>query len=207
MVAIRQPGARLLAAGLLLGLLLGCDNGAEELNSERIERLFGSYRVDVLEQSAHHRLANLHSIHDSTPICRTLAIVRYHRPVAAELRDAHQEILAGGSIGATLQNRGWRVKKLNQQLGDIVAPASAERLRTLMQISLPQTLALHAYQLNAVRDGAEYEYATIIELHHPDYLSAEALHALYDDQPAISLSAEKLMEIRDLARSSMHNPP
>ncbi len=186
--------------------MLGSGSGAEELNSERIERLFGNYRISVLEQTALRRLSNLHSVHDSQTTCRTLAMVQYHSPVPETLREAHREILAGGSIGATLKNHGWRVRKLNQYVGDIEAPADAGRLSALMRIPVPRTLALHAYQLNAVNDGGEYAYATIVELHHPDYLSVDALRELYGSHPVTPLAAGRLEEIRDLARSSMANP-
>ena len=208
LTAIRQKRAPALAVSLLIGLMLGNGSGAEELNSERIERLFGNYRISVLEQTARGRLSNLHSIHDSLVTCRTLATVQYHSPVPAVLRDAHREILAGGSIGATLKNHGWQVRKLTQYVGDIEAPADARRLSTLMRIPVPRTLALHAYQLNAVDDdGGEYAYATIVELHHPDYLSVEALRELYGSHPVAPLAAGKLEEIRDLAKSSMTDSP
>ena len=204
---MRLNRAPTLAVSLLIGLMFGNGSGAEELNSERIERLFGNYRISVLEQTALKRLSNLHSVHDSLATCRTLAMVQYHSPVPAALTDAHREILAGGSIGATLKSHGWRVRKLTQYIGDIEAPADAERLSALMRIPVPQTLALHAYQLDAVGDGGEYAYATIVELHHPDYLSVDALRRIYDNHPTAPLTADRLEEIRDLARSSMGRAP
>src|SRR5690606_34722880 len=49
----------------------------ELLNSERIERRFGSYGIDVLQSDGRYRVSNLYSVHDGAKICRTFAVVAY----------------------------------------------------------------------------------------------------------------------------------
>jgi hypothetical protein len=50
-----------------------------------------------------------------------------------------------------------------------------------MQIGLPQKLATHVYLLVIRKHKKSYSYATITELHHPDYLSAEVLKESYGE--------------------------
>ena len=45
------------------------------LNSERIERKFGSYGIDVLRNDDAVRMSNLYSLRDGEKICRTFAVV------------------------------------------------------------------------------------------------------------------------------------
>lgn len=199
----RRRKALQIRAGLLFGLMLGGACGAQELNSERIERLFGNYHIDALEQSSQLRIANLYSIKDELAISRTLAIVRYKLPVAKPLRGAHQEIVSGASIGAILQGNGWKIRKINLHMGEFNATAKARRVASLMRITLPTALAFHVYQLHAVGQAGEFEYATIIELHHPDYLTAAALRTIYDALPAKMLTADEFKEIKDVTQRSI----
>ena len=48
-------------------------------------------------------------------------------------------------------------------------------------------LAIHVYQLVLVRAGVAQEYATILEAHHPEYLSVAELRDLfeYENHPAL----------------------
>jgi hypothetical protein len=50
-----------------------------------------------------------------------------------------------------------------------------------MRLSLPQNLATHVYLFVVRKDKRSYSYATIVELHHPDYLSAENLTDTYGE--------------------------
>ena len=60
-------------------------------------------------------------------------------------------------------------------------PAKYGLLSELMQIDLPQYLAAHVY-LFVIRKGKNsYRYATITELHHPDYLSGADLKRIYGE--------------------------
>ena len=181
-------------AGLMLSILLCQSGNAQELNSERIERLFGSYGIAVLEQDERTRLSSLYSHDDTSAVCRTLAFVQYAEPVSAALLDAHREIVSGGSIGATLKRSGWRVSKTNRHIGNFTATAG--RVAQLMELRLPQTLALHIYDLTAVRNGREHKYATVVELHHPDYLSVDALYDLYNDLARSPMTVDELRAVR-----------
>lgn len=166
------------AAALAIGALGASLAPAQILNSERIEQTFGSYGVEVLFNGDGLRLSNLYSDDGSGRVMRTFAIVSLPSRIEPVFATEHRAILDGGSIGATLQAAGWRVIKRNLVIdAGPVPPALAER----MGIDASSEVAAHAYRLEIERDGQRYDYATLIELHHPDYLSRAQLAAIYTD--------------------------
>lgn len=160
----------------------------ELLNSERIEATFGSYAIDVLEASPQLRVSSLQSLQTSGPVCRTFAVVRYPDAIAPALADAHAAIANGGSIGAVFTASGWTVTKTHLYYGVLSAGSRAARL---MAIPTGTALAAHVYLLEVVKDGGKFPYATIAELHHPDYLTVEALRRIYG--PADAAGNEPLL--------------
>ena len=48
-----------------------------------------------------------------------------------------------------------------------------------MYVEPPVTLALHIYKLSIEKDGDVLDYATISEMHHPDYLSENEIRASF----------------------------
>jgi hypothetical protein len=148
----------------------------ELLNSERIERTFGNYGIQVLESDAMFRVSNLYSAEGGTNICRTFAIVRYPDTIAPAFATEHAAILVGGSIGAVFAANGWTVQKFHRHYGHV--PATA-KVAELMHIAPETALALHVYALDVVKGGARFHYAAIVEVHHPAYLTADDLPAIY----------------------------
>ena len=148
----------------------------ELLNSERIAASLGSYGVEVLAQDAQVRVSNLFSGTQAERICRTFAVVRYPRRVDPAITSEHAQIVAGGSIGAVFSAHGWQVRKTHLHYGERAAPA---QLAALMHIDVGTLLAEHVYALDLVKDGRTIEYATLAEIHHPDYLLPEELAAIY----------------------------
>lgn len=177
---------RLLAGALLLLMVAwGCataplaDPSRTLLNSERIEARFGSYGIEVLEDSDTLRVSNLYSVEDRGPVGRTFAVVRYAQPLDTRIAEEHATITAGGSIGAVFTAAGWRVEKRHRYVGEIPSEDSFDRVRALMGPLRTPTLAVHVYDLVLERPGASVVYATLAEVHHPDYLTAEALQRIY----------------------------
>ncbi len=146
------------------------------LNSERIEQRFGSYGIDVLESGSEYRVSNLYSLDGSRRICRTFAVVRYPERVDPAFAAAHRAILAGGSIGAVLTAAGWHVEKRNLAFDSLSA---GERVAKLMGIPAHTLLATHVYVLDIVKGTQRFQYAAIVEIHHPGYLSVEDLASIY----------------------------
>lgn len=148
----------------------------ELLNSERIERTFGSYGIEVLESSARLRVSSLYSGQGESRVCRTFAVVRYPEPVDPRIAAEHALILGGASIGSTFTGRGWAVVKTHSYFGEINASA---RLKKLMGGIDELRLAVDVYALDVVKSGVRLRYATIAEVHHPDYLRLADLVRIY----------------------------
>jgi hypothetical protein len=153
------------------------ETGARQLlNSERIAARFGNYGIEVLASDTRERVSNLYSEANGQRTCRTFAVVRYPAAIDPALAAEHAEIVRGGSIGAVFAAHGWRVDKTNLRYFEVDAPG---RVAALMHVAPGRRLAAHAYELDVVKDGRSFEYALLVEIHHPDYLQREDLPAIY----------------------------
>jgi len=157
---------------------------AQVLNSERIEQTFGSYGIEVIASDTSVRVSNLYSLHAGQKFTRSLAIVGYPERVDAAFSAEHAAILAGGSIGASFQAAGWEVVKTEHQYFDIEAGGA---MAVAMQIAEGSPVAAHAYRLSIAQGPQDFDYALIIEIHHPDYLDRAALVAIYGEPVASKL--------------------
>ncbi len=191
----RYPDIRagLLAAVLALATVLpGC--GGTPLNSDRIRATYGSYTITVLDQDRRWRVSSLASLHDGRPVTRTLALVRFENPGLRALAREDRRIRAGASIGSTFREFGWSIDKPTIFLDNVALHGEAQALASLMDIRLPATLAVHAYRFNVRSRYGAFTYATIIELHHPDYLDVEQLAELHAFRPGSGgADGEKLL--------------
>ena len=146
------------------------------LNSERILQRFGSYNIEILEASGSRRISNLFSEEQGRAITRSFAIVEFEDAAERVLSSEHEAILAGESIGETLVSRGWSVEKSNRYFG--ILP-STPRLNALMGLDSDAVLGVHVYWLYATRSDEKHLYATVAEVHHPDYLRLDDLIEIY----------------------------
>lgn len=142
-----------------------------KLNSEVIAATFGSYGVEVIHENNESRLSNLYS---DDKVMRTCAIVDYAIPIPASLIKAHEEIVAGGSIGATLKKHGFALTKKPLYFGEI---RLTDSLRAAMKVA-NETAAVHIYELFV----GETRYCIITEIHSPVYLNTHGLKLLYPDE-------------------------
>jgi hypothetical protein len=153
--------------------------GRELLNSERIERRFGSYGVEVLESDACARVSNLWSGGPGDRVGRTFAVVSFAAAADPRVAAEHREIVAGGSIGAVFRRHGWEVARRHRLLGERPPPRPGDRLLRLMRLGGDAPLAFEVYTLVVSRDGERLDYATIAEVHHPEHLRLADLRELY----------------------------
>ena len=156
------------------------------LNSERIAARFGNYGIEVLASDSRERVSNLYSEANGARTCRTFAVVRYPAAIDPALAAEHDEIVRGGSIGAVFAAHGWQVVKTNLRYFEIDAP---ERVASLMRVTTGTRLAAHAYELDVAKDGQTFQYALLVEIHHPDYLKRDDLRAIYGPADATSREA------------------
>jgi len=170
--------------GLLLAVawaLASCTASNPLLNSERIERAFGNYGVDIIESDAQRRVTSLFSSNNGLKVTRTYAVVDFNRVHGDSLAREHALIEAGQSIGTTFRDADWSINKQHLFIGELAVPATYRTIANLMQIKLPEMLATHVYLFVVAKDERSYTYATITEVHHPAYLAADDLKRLYGE--------------------------
>jgi hypothetical protein len=169
-------------SALLLTLIVGAAS-AQILNSERIEQTFGSYGILAFPGDKRLRVSFLYSSHGDRDVWRTVAMLRYPSEVDPAFADEHAAILAGGSIGQVFKAAGWDVLKHNVEIRMFPAHPGVAHY---MEIDANTPLAMHSYRLDISRAGETFEYVTIIEMHHPDYLTMPDLREIYGSVPAPS---------------------
>ncbi len=184
---------------VLAAVISACAAEPVLLNSERIEKRFSSYGVDVLASKAGLRRSSLFSMNDDKRVCRTYAVVQFADPLGEHCGDAHAKVLAGNSIGAIFRSHGWNVHKQTLHIGSLELPPGNQVIPRLMHIDAPCKLALHVYQLLLAKDAQVLEYATILETHHPDYLSESDLYELYEYDTIAALPEIAAREFAALA--------
>ena len=189
-----------LAPAVLAAALSACATETVLLNSERIERRFGSYGIDVLASEAGLRRSSLYSVEDGNRVGRTYAIVRFIDEPDSSINTEHAKVLAGNSLGAVFRANGWNIHKQTLHIGTVDFDTGSTDVLELMALESPQTLALHVYQLLLARGDRIFEYATIIEVHHPEYLTEADLLRIYSYDQSESLSAGSLLELEALVR-------
>jgi hypothetical protein len=174
-----RASRRILIAASILILLPACSGGPDLLNSERIERRFGSYGVEVVEAGERRRVSSLYSIDDSGQTCRTFAIVDFNMPVDHRIASEHAAIIGGGSIGEVFRDSGWTIVKTTLDLDEVPAGDGAFDIAARMNIDSGAVVARQRYRFDVVKGGERIPYATISETHHPDYLRLPLLRAIY----------------------------
>jgi len=165
---------------VLAAILSACATESVNLNSERIEKRFGSYGIEVLASEAGMRRSSLFSFDGDTATCRTYAVVQFVEQLDERYNDAHSKVLAGDSIGATFKEDGWDVGKKTIYVGAVRLPERRTSVGDLMTLTGAHDIALHVYQLVLTREEIELEYATILEAHHPEYLSPGDLQDIFE---------------------------
>jgi hypothetical protein len=151
------------------------------LNSERIKQEFGSFGIEVIECSAERRVASLYSLESGARVCRTYADVAFNVSVVPELAVEHALVLAGQSIGAVFKQRGWSITKRHTQIGSVTLTRDDSAILSRMCLEPPQRVARHSYVFEVGKDDSVFDYATITERHHPCYLTAADLKAIYGE--------------------------
>ncbi len=187
-----------MAPAVLAAALSACATETVLLNSERVEQRFGNYGIDVLASEAGLRRSSLYSVQHDRRICRTYAVVRFTDEPDLSYGPEHARVLAGNSLGEVFKAEGWSIHKQTLHIGSLAVEDNRSGIGELMQLSDDRRLALHLYQLLLVRPEQVFEYATIIEAHHPDYLLESDLLETYRYGSSDALSGEDLADVATL---------
>jgi hypothetical protein len=167
-------------------VLAACESEPPQLNSERILQKFGSYGVQILQADDARRISSLYSDDKASGrTCRTFAIVEFALPVDRQIRAEHERIVAGQSIGQVFVDAGWKIDKQNLFIGESNASGYGYKLDELMRVDEQQSLATHRYKFVVEYADRRIEYATITEVHHPDYFNSSQLRLIYEKYPGI----------------------
>ena len=188
-------GKRSLTPAVMAAALSACAAETVLLNSERIEQQFGSYDIDVLASEAGLRRSSLYSVQNGERICRTYAVVRFTDNPDTSYSPEHAKVMAGNSLGEVFKANAWAIHKQTLHLGSFDIDAPESEISRLMQFGEKRTLALHIYQLILAKDEQVFEYATIIEAHHPDYLAQSNLLDIYHYDDSESLTTRSLADL------------
>lgn len=154
------------------------------LMSERIEKKFGSYGVEILFQNEQQgiRLANLYSKENEHKVTRIIALTKYENSIPDKLIEAHNEILKGGSIGSTLTKHGFLVSKqifFKQDVNNLPS-----YVNNLMKNN-SNSYSVVMYQLVAKNQEESLPYCTITEIYSPYFLTMKDLDIIYSDNLSI----------------------
>ncbi len=191
-----------LPRSVIAAALDACAHESERLNSERIAERFGNYGIDVISSEPGLRRSNLYSSENGEPTCRTYAVVRFvDEPDTIIVRE-HSQILAGKSIGAIFKASGWTIFKETLHIGNAALDDAAHPVAILMRLDHGADVAIHVYRLLLEKGERAIDYATLIELHHPDYLSRTDLLKLYPVDERASLRPQQVEEMKSLGLSA-----
>ncbi len=151
------------------------------LNSERIKMKYGSYAIKILSDNSKTRISDLYSSQDDKKITRTFALVNYSEVIDATFLNEHEEIVKGGSIGRVFKNNGWQIKKKSIFFGEISPSEDLSSVYALMGNIAHSELAIYMYGFHIEKNKKEFQYATIVEIYHPDYLTIHDLKSINKD--------------------------
>ena len=182
---------------LIIALLCsGCASNL--LNSERIEKKFGSYGIEIIENTGSSRVSFLYSLDKNcqqnlslkeTQIgihCKqykTLAIVKFLN--TNDVIDEHTKILKGASIGATFKNQNWIIKKENILISEIHNKEN-QIINEWSNNPDLEKFAFQIYDISLKKNQLQLKYAQIIEIHNPNYLIIDDLIEIYDESYQIN---------------------
>jgi hypothetical protein len=151
-------------------------------NSERIRMKFGNFGIEVLESDAGIRVSNLYSTHDNVRISRTFAVVAYPENIEPAFRKEHDAIIDGQSIGIVFKNNGWVIEKHHQYFGEIELPLHLFGIASHSSETDKARSAIHVYSLIVKKGESEFQYASIAEVHHPEFLQLQDLASIFGSE-------------------------
>jgi hypothetical protein len=149
-------------------------------NSDRIRLKFGNYGIDIVENELRIRVSNLYSSSDGVKTNRTFAVVMYPTVIEPAFRKEHQAIIEGQSIGIVFREHGWQIGKRHQYIGVLNTLSDFSGIHSVFGDIGSAHPVIHVYSLIVKKDNQEFHYASISEVHHPEYLELEELKSIFE---------------------------
>ena len=151
-------------------------------NSDRIQIKYGSYGIDIVENGNKIRVSNLYSTDNGVKTNRTFAVVMYPAVIEPAFRKEHEAIINGQSIGIVFKESGWLIDKRHQYIGELEPLSDLSGIYSVFGDIGAVRPVIHVYSLFIKKDNAEFHYASIAEVHHPDYLDLAELKSIYGNE-------------------------
>jgi len=152
---------------------------AELANSDRIRLKFGNYGIEIVENGLRIRVSNLFSVSAGVKTNRTFAVVMYPAVIEPAFSKEHEAIISGQSIGIVFKENGWLIDKRHQYIGELETVSDLTAVKAVFGDIGEVRPVIHVYSLLIKKDNAQFHYASIAEVHHPDYLGLEELKSIY----------------------------
>lgn len=173
-------------------------------NSDRIRLKFGSYGIEVLESGLRIRVSNLYSISDGVRTNRTFAVVTYPAVIEPEFSKEHEAIINGQSIGIVFKENGWAIDKRHRYFGKLDTSANYSGVESVFGDIGKKQPVVHIYSLFVKKDESEFQYASIAEVHHPEYLDLEELSLIYGNAYDSALVKDKdISDFLEIVKTKM----
>ena len=167
-------------------------------NSDRIRLKFGSYGIEIVENGARIRVSNLYSTNDGVKTNRTFAVVMYPGVIEPAFAKEHDAIINGQSIGIVFKEHGWRIEKHHQYVGELDVGPDFSAIHAVFGDIGEVRPVIHVYSLLIKKDNAQFHYASIAEVHHPDYLGLDDLREIFGNE--FSGRMEKSLDTTDFLK-------
>lgn len=151
-------------------------------NSDRIRLKFGNYGIEIVENGLRIRVSNLFSVTAGVITNRTFAVVMYPAVIEPAFRKEHEAIINGQSIGIVFKESGWLIDKRHQYIGELEPLSDLSGIYSVFGDIGAVRPVIHVYSLFIKKDNAEFHYASIAEVHHPDYLDLTELKTIYGSE-------------------------
>jgi len=151
-------------------------------NSDRIRLKFGSYGIEIVENGIRIRVSNLYSESAGVKTNRTFAVVMYPAVIEPAFRKEHEAIINGQSIGDVFKKNGWLIDKRHQYIGELENFADSSAVHSVFGDIGAVRPVIHVYSLFVKKDKNVFHYASIAEVHHPDYLELKELKTVYGNE-------------------------
>jgi len=148
-------------------------------NSDRIRLKFGSYGIEIVENGGRIRVSNLYSTTDGRRTNRTFAVVMLPDVIEPAFRKEHDAIINGQSIGIVFKSHGWQIEKHHQYVGELDVGPDLSAVHSVFGDIGEVRPVIHVYSLLIKKDNRQFHYASIAEVHHPDYLGLKDLRAIF----------------------------
>ena len=175
-------------------------------NSDRIRLKFGNYGIEIVENGLRIRVSKLFSTNAGLQTNRTFAVVMYPALIEPAFQKEHEAIINGQSIGIVFKDNGWIIDKRHQYIGQLETLTDFSDVHSLFGNIGEVQPVIHVYSLIIKKDNTEFHYASIAEVHHPEYLDLEELKAICGSEVDGALVKDQnTIDFLKIVKSKMRN--